>query len=149
MLEPVFNKVAVVQVCNVIKKRLQHRCFPVNIAKSLRAPILIIICERLPQSLELFCKDFVDISYENASFGILEDSTAATYLFLNYNCILSSEISFFGLMATNSVLTKHLTRAVFIAQISHYENLTALHKLISFTIDESDQVKISREIMPC
>ena len=31
MLEPLFNKVA------DLKKRLQHRCFPVNIAKFLRA----------------------------------------------------------------------------------------------------------------
>ena len=29
-----------------IKKRLQHRCFPVNIAKCLGAPILKNICER-------------------------------------------------------------------------------------------------------
>ena len=31
-----------------IKKRLQHRCFPVNIAKFSRTPILKNICERLP-----------------------------------------------------------------------------------------------------
>ena len=30
------------------KKGLQHRCFPVNILKFLRAPILKDICERLP-----------------------------------------------------------------------------------------------------
>ena len=41
---------------------------------------------------EVFCKDFIDISYENGSFCILEDS--ATYLSLNYNCILVWEISF-------------------------------------------------------
>ena len=35
------------QACNFIKKRLQHRCFPVNIAKFLRGPILKNICERL------------------------------------------------------------------------------------------------------
>ena len=35
----VFNKVA------VISKRLQHRCFPVNIGKFLRTPILKNICE--------------------------------------------------------------------------------------------------------
>ena len=29
------------------KKRLQHRCFPVNIAKFLRAPNLKYICKRL------------------------------------------------------------------------------------------------------
>ena len=36
---PFFNK--------VIKKRLQHRCFPVNIAKSLIKPILKNICLQL------------------------------------------------------------------------------------------------------
>ena len=33
--------------CNFIKKRLQHRCFSVNIAKFLRPPILKKICKRL------------------------------------------------------------------------------------------------------
>ena len=33
--------------CNFIKKRLQHRCFPVNVAKFLRTSILKNICERL------------------------------------------------------------------------------------------------------
>ena len=77
MLKPLFNKVADVQAYNVVKKRLQNKCFPVNITKSLREPsyfILIIICERLLLPLKVICKDFVDISYENASFGILEDS---------------------------------------------------------------------------
>ena len=35
VLESLFNKVACHQACNFIKKRLKHRCFPVNIAKSL------------------------------------------------------------------------------------------------------------------
>ena len=35
------------QACNFIKKILQHRCFPVNIAKLLRTPVLKNICERL------------------------------------------------------------------------------------------------------
>ena len=33
VLESLFNKVAELQVCNFIKKWLQHTCFPVNIAK--------------------------------------------------------------------------------------------------------------------
>ena len=37
-------------------------------------------------SREVFCKDFVDISHENASFLILEDFMAAAYLFINHNC---------------------------------------------------------------
>ena len=35
------------QACNFIKKRLLHMCFPVNIAKFLRTPILKNIFERL------------------------------------------------------------------------------------------------------
>ena len=42
-----FNKVAGHQTCNFIKKKLQQRCFPVNITKFLRGPILKNICERL------------------------------------------------------------------------------------------------------
>ena len=33
-------------LCNFIKKRLEHRCFSVNIVKSLRTPILKNFCER-------------------------------------------------------------------------------------------------------
>ena len=42
VLESAFNKVAALQVCNFIKKRLQHLCFLVNIAYFLRTPVLKI-----------------------------------------------------------------------------------------------------------
>ena len=42
-----FDKVAGFQAWNLIKKRLQHRCLPVNIAKFLRTPILKCIFVRL------------------------------------------------------------------------------------------------------
>ena len=41
------------QACNFLKKRLQHRCFPVNIVKFLRTSTLNI-CERLLLSRSLF-----------------------------------------------------------------------------------------------
>ena len=47
MLESYFKIVAGLKVCNYIKKRLQHRCFSVNIAKFLRKPISKNICDRL------------------------------------------------------------------------------------------------------
>ena len=40
MLELPLNKVAGFQACILIKERLQHRCFPVSIAKFLGTPIL-------------------------------------------------------------------------------------------------------------
>ena len=42
-----FNKIVGLHPCNFMKKRLQHRSFPVNFAKSLRISILKSICERL------------------------------------------------------------------------------------------------------
>ena len=47
MLESPFNKLAGFKTCNFLKKRLQHRCYPVNIAKFLSTLILMIICEQL------------------------------------------------------------------------------------------------------
>ena len=55
VLESLFNKVTGFQV-NYIKKRIQHRCFPVNNAKFLRTPILKKICIKLLLVL-VFCKN--------------------------------------------------------------------------------------------
>ena len=46
-LEFLFNKFLGLEVCDFIKRRLQLSCFPLNIAKFLRTPILKNICERL------------------------------------------------------------------------------------------------------
>ena len=42
-----FNENASIQSCNFIKRRLQHRCFPMNIATFFRTPVLKKICEQL------------------------------------------------------------------------------------------------------
>ena len=42
-----FFEVADLQAYKFMKKRLQHWCFPVNIVKFLRTPILKNICELL------------------------------------------------------------------------------------------------------
>ena len=47
MFESLFGQVAVLQISNFFKKRLQRRCFSVNIAKFLKTLILKKICERL------------------------------------------------------------------------------------------------------
>ena len=38
MLESLFNKAAALKACNPIKKRFQHRCFPMKFEKFLRTP---------------------------------------------------------------------------------------------------------------
>ena len=46
-LKSPINKVLDLQTCNFFNKRLQRRCFPVNIAKFLKTSILKNICKRL------------------------------------------------------------------------------------------------------
>ena len=89
-------------------KRFWHRCFPVKFAKFLRTSVftenfwwLLLNTKSLSwcliAPLEVFCKGFVNISYKNASFLILEDSImAAAYLFLHYNWTLVCKMSFSG-----------------------------------------------------
>ena len=74
VLESLFDKVAALLACNFIKKRLQHRCFAVNIAKFLRTLILKKICERLLlhnkfQRLFSVCQSSINLSVsESLSF---------------------------------------------------------------------------------
>ena len=44
VLESLFNKITGLKACIFIKKKLKHKCFPVNIEKFLRTPILKNIC---------------------------------------------------------------------------------------------------------
>ena len=56
------GKVAGLQACNHIKKRLQYRYFLVNIGKFTRTPILKSICEwLLLQFWKVFCKNIFEI----------------------------------------------------------------------------------------
>ena len=48
MLESLFDNVACLKACYFIKKRLQHRRFPVNIAKFLKSSFFIENLQRLP-----------------------------------------------------------------------------------------------------
>ena len=67
MLKSLLNKGAGRKVCNFIKKRLQHRCFPVNIGKFLRTPILKNICVRvlLKRLSEVIVKTFLKSHFQN------------------------------------------------------------------------------------
>ena len=69
-VKSVFNKVTDLKACNFIKNRLQHRCFPVHIAKFLGAPILKNNYERL---LLKHCPDFIYIYIDFIHTDILEN----------------------------------------------------------------------------
>ena len=90
MLVSLFNKVANLQACNFFKNRLQHKCFSVNIAKSLRTPILKNIFERL-ESRKIFppiCNSFCtcwNIHLESVSYFV------CSYSFEDFNVKLKSK----------------------------------------------------------
>ena len=72
VLESLFNKVAGLQACDFIKKRLQHRCFPVNVTKFLSMLVLTksangLFCVTLLYHLTLFSK-FIQNYYLIFSF---------------------------------------------------------------------------------
>ena len=89
--------------------------------------------------LELFYRDFVDISYENASFRILETFVWLQLIYFSTTIVFFVRI-FFRLLGTLwinylRVLAKDLLREIFIAQISHYGKFTALHQLVSIVLE--------------
>ena len=53
VLEVLFDTTAGFQVCNFIKKRLQHKCFHGNFAKFLRTPILKNIYKRVMMDINV------------------------------------------------------------------------------------------------
>ena len=56
MLESLFNKVLDVKAYSIVKKRLQRRCFPVNMKQLLRTPYLE---KHLRMTASARSKDFV------------------------------------------------------------------------------------------
>ena len=64
VLESSFNRLVGFKTCNFLKKRLQHRCFLVNIAKFLRTLILMTICEQL-------LLQFLLLTVNNSSQGLV------------------------------------------------------------------------------
>ena len=58
-----FNKITGLQGCNFIKKRLQQRCFPVNIAKFFRIAIVKNIWERQELFFRTAFLTFISIFY--------------------------------------------------------------------------------------
>ena len=85
------------------------------------------------KSLEVFCiRKLLIFSYENASFGIQEDSI---WLQLIY---FLTTIAFWPMKYLFRILGNCV---VFIAQISHYGKFTALHKLILIVLQLTNQIK--------
>ena len=119
-----------------------HRCFLMDIGKSLRKPILKIMWERVLVSFEVFCKDLINISYENATFGILGDSIWLQLIYFFTTIAFWVARCPFQIKEDNfSLLVKNLVCVLFITLISHYGKITAMHKLISILVQLTNQIK--------
>ena len=125
------KKLQTLRVYNIIKKKLQHRCLPVNMPKLLRTSILKIICKRLLLALEVLCiRNFLILA-----MGMLHLAYEKT--------LCGSSLSIF-LTAIAFWPVKYLFRilcSVFIAQISHYGKFTPLHKSIAIALQLTNQIK--------
>ena len=81
-------------------------------------------------SWSIFYKEFVDINYKNASFGILEDSICTQLI------DMLTTIAFWSMKYLFRILC-----VVFIAHTSHYGKFTTLHELISIILQLTNQIK--------
>ena len=113
-MESLSNNVVDLKACNVIKKRLQHRCFSENIAKPFKSIYFQIFCKRLVLPLEVFCirnllivaMRMLHLAYKPYEVFFIGNLLILAMRMLhlaykedcncifNYNCILASEISF-------------------------------------------------------
>ena len=95
------DKVAHLKACNIIKKRLQHRSFHVNIAKSLKTYILNIICKWLLLPLEVFyIRNLLILAMTMLNLVDKKTIWLQLIFFFNCNCILVNEISFLNILCT-------------------------------------------------
>ena len=89
MLESPFIRLADFKTCNFLEKGLQHRCFPVNIAKYLRTLILMKIFEQLLLQFLLLTvniSSWVLVSALN-SIGLLQRSSS-TFKEFSLGCLV-------------------------------------------------------------
>ena len=72
VLESLFNEVAGLNACNFIKKRLQHKFFPVNIAKFFRTAILVEhLCWLLMYMSSVYTSSYFRNLFVSTAFELL------------------------------------------------------------------------------
>ena len=93
------NKNAGLQSWNFIKKRLQHRFFPVNIAKFLRTPVLENICERLFERFPTWASNITrNMGIEENIFSkTIKKHSKFSYMKKTYIFMMILIISFFSI----------------------------------------------------
>ena len=98
----------------------------------------------------VFCKDFVNISYDNSHTHTRRLFVDAACLFLKYTFRFIYEMSFFYWWDTYSNYLKVIQNFLCVL-LSALNSQNSRHSSINFTstIGESNQVKVSHEIMRC
>ena len=94
VLESLSNNVVNLKAWNVIKKKLQQ-VFSCVYSKIFKSIYFQIICKQLVLPLEVFCiRNLLILAMRMLVWYTRRLYMAAAYLFFNYNCILTYEISF-------------------------------------------------------
>ena len=125
MLESLFNNVASLQDCMLVIKRLQHRCFPVSIAKFLRTPSLKCICERLFCISEIEARNYV--IYIQAENFIVSFSLCKTFFYL-LTLVFAS--AFFSHTISN--ISRNISNHLFSSSLNRLNAFSHYHKFVLF-----------------
>ena len=127
MFKSLFKKVAGLQACMFIKKRLQHRCFPVNIAKLSRTPILKYI----------FC--IFEILTTNNLIFILAKNFIFNFRIYKILCILQLHqiyVSFSVFLASNF---QHFSQNFQCLVLQQYNRLNTFSQCQKFILIDNTQ----------
>ena len=89
VLVSLFDKVAGLQVCNFIKKTLQHRCFPVKFVRILKTPILRVT-DSIKADTDQLSHDWFQFLMWDIHIYIVEKSSVEIeiVLFLDFNLFI-------------------------------------------------------------
>ena len=120
MLECLFNKVRK----NVVKKRLQYRCFPVKLEKFLRTPTLKNICQRLllymrQVAVQCWFQTLFSVLFYNDKKGtnVLRSSSRSKILLEKFFNKLGEKIRFYPCKASGTTLHVTVTYLMLIQHV--------------------------------
>ena len=90
-MQSLFHNVPDLKACSFLKKRIQHRCFPVKLAKFLWISILKNICERLLLKIsKLQKKLFIDFIHKIMTFIIITITFEALKFLLSFCAVFAN-----------------------------------------------------------
>ena len=140
MLESPFNRLASFKTSNFLKKRLQHRYFPVNNVKFLGILILIKICEQMLLPFLVFTVNISSLGLISVlnSIGLLQ-WFSSRFKELSFGClVVGSSLIFFFFKKKSAEMVTHchslslvvpLVVTQCITPLSFYKRSYCYHKI--------------------